>query len=397
MVLDFLVQLRYRGSMKNIALLGSTGSIGTQTLEIANRFPDRFNIISLVANRNVQLLKSQIKKFKPEFVVVSDKKNAEILSKQVDINVVAGEENIVRAATDKRVDLVINSLVGKAGLRPSIEAIKLGKNIGLANKETLVLAGNIVMKLAKKHNVSIIPIDSEHSALFQSLKSGAHREIRRLILTMGKGPIAKMAKKRLSKVTMADVLNRPSWDMGMKINVDSATCVNKAFEVIEARWLFDIPADKISIVVHPQYICHSLVEFKDGSIIAELGTADMKRYTQYALFYPERGVSPKDAFIDLFEKPIVFEKPPFDKFPCLGLGHYVVEQGGTMPAVLHGADTTAVRAFMDKKINFTDIPVIIKKTLDAHEIIEDPDLEDILASENWAEMYAKTLVPDLVE
>jgi 1-deoxy-D-xylulose-5-phosphate reductoisomerase len=378
--------------MKNIAILGSTGSIGTQTLEIVNRFPDLFNIISLVANRNVQLLKYQIEKFKPEFVVVSDKKNAQILSKQVDIEVLAGEENIVTAASDNRVDLVINSLVGKSGLRPSIEAIKQGKNIGLANKETLVLAGNIVMKLAKKHHVSIIPIDSEHSALFQSLKSGAHREISRLILTMGKGPIAKMAKNRLSKVTMEDVLNRPSWDMGMKINVDSATCVNKAFEVIEARWLFDIPADKISIVVHPQYICHSLVEFKDGSIMAELGTADMKRYTQYALFYPDRGVSPKDAFIDLFKKPIVFEKPPFDKFPCLGMGHYVVEQGGTMPAVLHGADTTAVRAFMDKKINFTDIPIIIQKTLDAHELIEDPDLEDILASENWAETYAKTLV-----
>jgi len=392
MVLDFLGQLRYPGSMKNIAILGSTGSIGTQTLEIVNRFPDLFNIISLVANRNVQLLKYQIEKFKPEFVVVSDKKNAQILSKQVDIEVLAGEENIVTAASDNRLDLVINSLVGKSGLRPSIEAIKQGKNIGLANKETLVLAGNIVMKLAKKHHVSIIPIDSEHSALFQSLKSGAHREINRLILTMGKGPIAKMAKNRLSQVTMEDVLNRPSWDMGMKINVDSATCVNKAFEVIEARWLFDIPAAKISIVVHPQYICHSLVEFKDGSIMAELGTADMKRYTQYALFYPDRGVSPKDAFIDLFKKPIVFEKPPFDKFPCLGMGHYVVEQGGTMPAVLHGADTTAVRAFMDKKINFTDIPIIIQKTLDAHELIEDPNLEDILASENWAETYAKTLV-----
>ncbi|MBW2707069.1 MAG: 1-deoxy-D-xylulose-5-phosphate reductoisomerase [Deltaproteobacteria bacterium] len=378
--------------MKNIAILGSTGSIGTQTLEIVDRFPDLFNIISLVANRNVQLLKYQIEKFEPEFVVVSDKKNAQILSKQVDIEVLAGEENIVTAASDNRVDLVINSLVGKSGLRPSIEAIKKGKNIGLANKETLVLAGNIVMKLAKKHNVSITPIDSEHSALFQSLKSGAHREINRLILTMGKGPIAKMAKNRLSQVTMEDVLNRPSWDMGMKINVDSATCVNKAFEVIEARWLFDIPAAKISIVVHPQYICHSLVEFKDGSIIAELGTADMKRYTQYALFYPDRGVSPKDAFIDLLKKPIVFEKPPFGKFPCLGMGHYVVEQGGTMPAVLHGADTTAVRAFMDKKINFTDIPMIIQKTMDAHELIEDPDLEDILASENWAETYAKTLV-----
>jgi len=378
--------------MKNIAILGSTGSIGTQTLDIVQRFPDMFNIISLVAHRNVQLLRDQIKKFQPEFVVVSDERNAAILSKEVDIKVFAGEENIVRAATDDRVDMVINSLVGKSGLLPTIEAIKLGKEIGLANKETLVLAGNIVMPLAKKHNVSIIPIDSEHSALFQSLKSGARHEIRRLILTMGKGPIAAMDKQRLSKVTMQDVLNRPSWDMGMKINVDSATCVNKAFEVIEARWLFDVPADKISIVVHPQYLCHSLVEFKDGSVICELGTADMKRYTQYALFYPDRGVSPKGSFIDLFEKPIAFEKPPFDKFPCLGMGHYVIEKGGTMPAVFHGADTTAVKAFMDKKIKFTDIPVIIQKTMDAHESINDPDLDEILGSEKWAEEYAKTLI-----
>jgi len=378
--------------MKNIAILGSTGSIGTQTLDIVERFPDRFNIISLVAQRNVHLLSDQIKKFHPQFVVMSDESAAEILAKETDIKVFAGEENIVRAATDNRVDMVINSLVGKSGLLPTIEAIKLGKEIGLANKETLVLAGNIVMQLAQKHNVSIIPIDSEHSALFQSLQSGTRQAIHRLVLTMGKGPIAGMDRQRLSNVTMQDVLDRPFWDMGMKINVDSATCVNKAFEVIEARWLFDVPAHKISIVVHPQYLCHSLVEFKDGSIICELGTADMKRYTQYALFYPDRGVSPKGSFIDLFEKPIAFEKPPFDKFPCLGMGHYVIEKGGTMPAVFHGADTTAVKAFMDKKIKFTDIPVIIQNTMDAHEIINDPDIDAILDSEKWAEEYAKTLV-----
>ena len=378
--------------MKNIAILGSTGSIGTQTLDIVERFPDRFNVISLVTHRNVQLLKDQIKKFQPEFVVISDEKNAEILSKEGDIKVFAGEENIVRAAVDDRVDMVINSLVGKSGLLPTIEAIKLGKEIGLANKETLVLAGNVVMQLAKEHNVTIIPIDSEHSALFQSLKSGARHEIHRLILTMGKGPIAGMDKQRLSNVSMQDVLNRPFWDMGMKINVDSATCVNKAFEVIEARWLFDVPAHKISIVVHPQYLCHSLVEFNDGSIICELGTADMKRYTQYALFYPDRGVSPKGSFIDLFAKPIAFERPPFDRFPCLAMGHTVIEKGGTMPAVFHGADTTAVKAFMDKKISFTDIPLIIQNTMDAHEVIDDPDLAAILDSEKWAEEYAESLV-----
>jgi 1-deoxy-D-xylulose-5-phosphate reductoisomerase len=378
--------------MKNIAILGSTGSIGKQTLDIVERFPDMFNVISLVAHRNIELLREQIKKFKPEFIVFSDEDKAEILSQEVDIKVYAGEENIVRAGTDDRVDMVINALVGKSGLVPTIEAIKLGKEIGLANKETLVLAGNIVMELAKKHNVTIIPIDSEHSALFQSLQSGARSEINRLILTMGRGPIADMDKQRLSKVTMQDVLNRPFWDMGMKINVDSATCVNKAFEVIEARWLFDVPSHKISIVVHPQYLCHSLVEFKDGSIICELGTADMKRYIQYALFYPNRGISPEGSFIDLFEKTIGFEKPSFDKFPCLKMGHYVIEKGGTMPAVFHGADTAAVTAFMEKKLKFTEIPVIIQNTMDAHKIIDNPDLDAILHSEKWAAEYAKTLI-----
>lgn len=379
-------------AMKNIAILGSTGSIGTQTLDIVERFPDMFRIISLVANRNIQLLRDQIKKFQPEFVVVSDEKNAEILSKEVDIEVMAGEESIVAASTDHRVDMVINSLVGKSGLLPTIEAIKLGKKIGLANKETLVLAGNIVMKLAKENNVPIIPIDSEHSALYQSLRSGARHEINRLILTMGKGPIAAMDKNRLSEVTIKDVLDRPVWDMGMKINVDSATCVNKAFEVIEARWLFDVPADKISVVVHPQYLCHSLVEYKDGSIICELGTADMRRYSQYALFHPDRGTSPRASFIDLLEKPLTFESPPYEKFPCLGMGNYVIEKGGTMPAVFHGSDTAAVRAFLDQKIKFTDIPIIIQKTMDAHKIINDPGLDAILDAEKWAEAYAGELV-----
>lgn len=380
--------------MKNIAILGSTGSIGVQTLAVADRFPERFNIVALAANRNIVRLKEQIHRFHPEFVVVSDEESARALSRQVSVEVLAGEENIVRAAVDPRVDFVVNSLVGKAGLMPTIEAVKLGKGIGLANKETLVLAGSIVMRLAAEHGAPIIPVDSEHCALFQALKSGSPGEIRRLILTMGRGPIAAMDRGQLERVTMEDVLNRPSWDMGMKINVDSATCVNKAFEVIEARWLFDVPADRITIVVHPQYVCHSLVEFRDGSIITELGTADMRRYTQYALFYPERGISPPESFIDLFEKPLVFEKPPFEKFPCLAMGHYVIEKGGTMPAVFHGADTAAVKGFMEKRIKFTDIPVVIQAAMDAHEVSPDPDLADILAAEQWAEAFARQCIEE---
>ncbi len=374
--------------MKRISILGSTGSIGTQTLEVVDRFPDRFDVVALAANRNIDRLEEQIRRFRPELVVVSDEARARELSRQVNVDVLAGEENIVQAAVHPQVDFVVNSLVGKAGLIPTIEAIKGGKGIGLANKETLVLAGGIVMQLAAEHGAPVIPIDSEHCALFQSLKSGSRREISRLILTMGKGPIAAMDPGQLERVTMEDVLSRPSWDMGMKINVDSATCVNKAFEVIEAHWLFDVPADRISIVVHPQYVCHSLVEFRDGSIITELGTADMRRYTQYALFHPERGISPPEAFIDLFAKPLAFEKPPFEKFPCLAMGHQVIEKGGTLPAVFHGADTAAVKAFMEKKIKFTDIPAVIQAAMDAHEITAAPDLENILAAERWAEDFA---------
>ena len=383
--------------MKNIALLGSTGSIGTQTLAIVARFPERFNVVALVAHRNIELLQRQIERFRPELVVVSDEARARELAGRVAVEVLGGEENIVQAAVHPEADFVVNALVGKAGLVPTIEAIRLGRDIGLANKETLVLAGAMVMELAAAHGAAVIPIDSEHCALFQSLKSGSPGEIRRLILTMGKGPIAAMDRDRLEGVTMQDVLDRPSWDMGMKINVDSATCVNKAFEVIEAHWLFGVPAERISIVVHPQYICHSLVEFRDGSIIAELGTADMRRYTQYALFYPERGISPPEAFIDLLAQPLVFEAPPFEKFPCLSMGHQVIERGGTLPAVFHGADTAAVRAFMEGKITFTQIPAVIQAAMDAHEIETSPDLANILAAERWAEGFARQWIEEHAE
>ncbi len=380
--------------MKNIALLGSTGSIGTQTLAVVARFPERFNVIALVAHRNIELLQRQIERFRPELVVVSDEAKARELAGRVDAEVLGGEENIVQAAVHPEADFVVNALVGKAGLIPTIEAIRLGRDIGLANKETLVLAGAMVMELAAAHGAAVIPIDSEHCALFQSLKSGSPCEIRRLILTMGKGPIAAMDRYRLERVTMQDVLDRPSWDMGMKINVDSATCVNKAFEVIEAHWLFGVPAERISIVVHPQYICHSLVEFRDGSIITELGTADMRRYTQYALFYPERGISPPEAFIDLLAQPLVFETAPFEKFPCLSMGHQVIERGGTLPAVFHGADTAAVQAFMEGKITFTQIPAVIQAAMDAHEIETRPDLAKILAAERWAEGFARQWIEE---
>ncbi|NGX60934.1 MAG: 1-deoxy-D-xylulose 5-phosphate reductoisomerase [Chlamydiae bacterium] len=381
--------------MKKIAILGSTGSIGTQTLDVVRQHFDIFQVIALVANHNIESLEKQIEEFRPQFVVVGDREKGAILQSRVDVEVLLGEENISQAATHGEVDLVINALVGKAGLLPTIEAIKLSKQIGLANKETLVLAGELVMRLSQEYNAPIIPIDSEHSAIFQSLQSGRPSEVKRVILTMGKGPIAKMSKEELRAVTMKDILNRPSWDMGMKINVDSATCINKTFEVIEAKWLFDLPPEKIAIVVHPEYLCHSLVEFTDGSLITELGTPDMKRYIQYALFYPERTTTPCNSFLDLFGQSITFEKPPFEKFPCLSMGHEAISHSGTMPAALHGADTSAVKAFMEKKISFTDIGEIIQKTLSAHTNQHNCSLEEILEAEKWAEGFASKLVEQL--
>jgi 1-deoxy-D-xylulose-5-phosphate reductoisomerase len=255
-----------------------------------------------------------------------------------------------------------------------------------------VLAGEIVIREAKKNNVTIIPIDSEHSALFQSLKSGKKTEIRNIYLTMGKGKIAEMSEEQLKNVTMKDIFSRPAWNMGNKITIDSATCINKAFEIIEAKWLFDVAPSQIKVVVHPEYICHSLVEFSDGSIITELGTPDMRRYTQYALFYPERAQGSLSSFTDLYGKTLNFEKPAFAKFPCLNMGYTVLEMGGIMPAVLHGADHTAVQAYMENKIGFMDIPKIIAATIQKTKNIMNPDINQIIEAETVAQKTAMEIL-----
>lgn len=371
--------------MKRIAILGSTGSIGTQALDIVRQHPDKFKVVGLTAHNNIEKIREQIKEFRPEAVCITDKKKAELFD--TDVVVYQGEDGLKEIAT-LDLDLLINSVVGSAGLIPTLEAIKKGITIGLANKETLVLAGEIVMREAAKHNVAIIPIDSEHSALFQSLKSGKNTEIRNLYLTMGKGKIAEMNDEQLKNVTMKDIFNRPAWNMGNKITIDSATCMNKAFEIIEAKWLFDVAPEQIKVVVHPDYICHSLVEFNDGSIITELGTPDMKRYTQYALFHPERVKATVSSFTDLYGKKLSFEKPSFEKFPCLSMGHIVLELGGIMPAVLHGADHAVVKAFMDNKIGFMDIPKIIAATLQKTKNILNPDVNQIIQAEKDAQNTA---------
>lgn len=372
--------------MKRIVILGSTGSVGTQTLDIVRQHPGKFKVVGLSANHNIEKLQEQIAEFKPEAVCITDTEKSE--SFRTNTVLFKGEEGLKEIATLDS-DLLINALVGSSGLIPTLEAIKKGITIGLANKETLVLAGEIVMREAAKHQVTIIPIDSEHSALFQSLKSGRKSEIKNLILTMGKGKIAEMSQEQLEHVSMNDIFSRPAWNMGNKITIDSATCMNKAFEIIEAKWLFDVAVDQIKVIVHPDYICHSLVEFNDGSIITELGTADMRRYTQYALFYPERVPAPISSFTDMYGKTLRFEKPLFEKFPCLSMGHTVLEMGGIMPAVMHGADHVAVKAFMENKIGFMDIPRVIAATLQKTKNIHNPDINQIIEAEKNAQKTAQ--------
>lgn len=375
--------------MKRIVILGSTGSIGTQALDIIRQHRDKFKVVGLTAHHNIEKLQEQIAEFKPEAVCITDSQKASGF--KTDVPLLQGEEGLKEIATTDS-DLLINAIVGSAGLIPTLEAIKRGITVGLANKETLVLAGEIVMREAAKYNVTIIPIDSEHSALFQSLKSGRNSEIKHLILTMGKGKIADMSHEQLKHVSMKDIFSRPAWNMGNKITIDSATCMNKTFEIIEAKWLFGVSSQQIKVIVHPDYICHSLVEFNDGSIITEFGTPDMRRYTQYALFYPERVEASVSSFMDLYDKTLRFEKPPFEKFPCLSMGYTVLEMGGIMPAVLHGADFVAVNAFIENKIGFMDIPKVIAATLERTKNIPNPNINQIIEAEQNGRQLAQEVL-----
>ncbi|PIS09225.1 1-deoxy-D-xylulose-5-phosphate reductoisomerase [Candidatus Beckwithbacteria bacterium CG10_big_fil_rev_8_21_14_0_10_34_10] len=363
--------------MKKIVILGSTGKIGSQALEVIRSYPKEFEIIGLACGHQSKEFENQIKEFRPKIVAIAEKD---------------GQKGVVKTATHPEAELVVVAVVGLAGLKPTIAAIKAGKDIALATKEVLVIAGELVMKLLQKHKVNLVPLDSEHSAIFQSLKAGSQKEIKQVFLTMGKGPIAKMTKSQLIKVNIKDIFNRPCWSMGQKIGIDSASCMNKAFEVIEAKWLFNLKPEQIKILVHKEYLCHSLVEFIDGSIITELGSPDMRRYLQYALFYPVRKETKVSSLTNLVNKKITFESPPFEKFPCLELGYKVLKAGGTMPAVMHGADTTVVRAFVDGKIRFTDIPKIIVSTMKACRVIKEPTLGQLIKAEKWGQDYSQELI-----
>lgn len=369
--------------MKHVAIIGSTGSIGTQTLEIA-RWNQDIKICALSAGRNIDLLEKQAREFRPEIVGLWDEKLAEELKdrlKDMDIRVVSGMDGLIEIAEYKTSDILVTAIVGMIGIRPTVAAIKAGKDIALANKETLVTAGHIIMPLAKEKGVSILPVDSEHSAIFQSLQGNTHDSIEKILLTASGGPFRGKNREFLKHVKLEDALKHPNWSMGRKITIDSATMVNKGLEVIEAKWLFDVAPENIQVVIQPQSIIHSMVEYKDGAVIAQLGTPDMKLPIQYALFYPERRYMPGDRLDFTKLSSIVIETPDMDTFLGLRYAYEAIGIGGSMPTVFNAANEYAVKQFLDRKIDFLDIYDIIRASMDHHNLIENPDIDEILATE----------------
>lgn len=369
--------------MKHVAIIGSTGSIGTQTLEIA-RWNQDIKICALSAGRNIDLLEKQAREFRPEIVGLWDEKLADELKdrlKDMDIRVVSGMDGLIEIAEYKTSDILVTAIVGMIGIRPTVAAIKAGKDIALANKETLVTAGHIIMPLAKKKGVSILPVDSEHSAIFQSLQGNTHDSIEKILLTASGGPFRGKSREFLKHVKLEDALKHPNWSMGRKITIDSATMVNKGLEVIEAKWLFDVAPENIQVVIQPQSIIHSMVEYKDGAVIAQLGTPDMKLPIQYALFYPERRYMPGDRLDFTKLSSIVIETPDMDTFLGLRYAYEAIGIGGSMPTVFNAANEYAVKQFLDRKIDFLDIYDIIRASMDHHKLIENPDIDEILATE----------------
>ena len=369
--------------MKHVAIIGSTGSIGTQTLEIA-RWNQDIKICALSAGRNIDLLEKQAREFRPEIVGLWDEKLAEELKdrlKDMDIRVVSGMDGLIEIAEHKTSDILVTAIVGMIGIRPTVAAIKAGKDIALANKETLVTAGHIIMPLAKEKGVSILPVDSEHSAIFQSLQGNTHDSIEKILLTASGGPFRGKSREFLKHVKLEDALKHPNWSMGRKITIDSATMVNKGLEVIEAKWLFDVAPENIQVVIQPQSIIHSMVEYEDGAVIAQLGTPDMKLPIQYALFYPERRYMPGDRLDFTKLSSIVIETPDMDTFLGLRYAYEAIGIGGSMPTVFNAANEYAVKQFLDRKIDFLDIYDIIRASMDHHNLIENPDIDEILATE----------------
>jgi 1-deoxy-D-xylulose-5-phosphate reductoisomerase len=371
--------------MKNIAILGSTGSIGRSTLAVIAQNMDRFRVVAMTAGNNIDLFEQQIKTFRPDIAAVADADAAYALSKRLKgTEILSGVEGVNSVAGYAGADFVISAIVGAAGLLPTITAIRAGKTVGLANKEALVMAGDLVMKEAKKNRVKIIPVDSEHSAVSQCLEGRANADIRRIILTASGGPFVNKAKSDLKNIKAEEALKHPNWNMGRKISIDSATLMNKGLEVIEACWLFDMPPEKVDVLIHPQSIIHSMVEFKDRSCLAQMSVPDMKGPISYALSYPERLSDPVPGLELENIGTLTFSKPDHDMFPCLSYAYEAIRTGGTMPAVLNAANESAVYAFLENKIGFTDIPAVTKKTVESHTVNLSPELEDVLEADRWA-------------
>ena len=371
--------------MKRIAILGSTGSIGTQTLEVVRENGD-IEVLGLAAGSNITLLEEQIRQFHPRLAAVWSEEKARELRTRIadtDTKVVSGMDGLIEVSILKDTEILVTAIVGMIGIRPTIEAIKAGKDIALANKETLVTAGHIIMPLAAEKNVSILPVDSEHSAIFQSLQGNEHKAIHKILLTASGGPFRGKTEEELLDIKVEDALKHPNWSMGQKITIDSATLVNKGLEVMEARWLFDVDYDQIEVVVQPQSIIHSMVQFVDGAILAQLGTPDMKVPIEYALFYPERRHLSGERLDFGTLKSITFEKPDYEVFRGLSLALDAGKEGGTMPTVFNAANEKAVAKFLKREIGYLEIIRLIEKCMNAHQIKENPSLEEILATEQW--------------
>lgn len=372
--------------MKKIAILGSTGSIGTQTLDVVREHSDELQVVALAAGSNKERLKEQIQEFHPELVSLSDEKKAQELREELDgekIEVVCGMDGLIEVAGIDSADVVVTAVVGMMGILPTMEAIKKGKDIALANKETLVTAGHLIIPMAKEYGVSILPVDSEHSAIFQSLQGEPRAALDKILLTASGGPFRGKSAEFLETVTLKDALNHPNWSMGPKITIDSSTMVNKGLEVMEAKWLFGVDYSQIEVVIQPQSIIHSMVQYIDGAIIAQLGTPDMRVPIEYALFYPERRSISGDRLDFSKLSQITFEKPDYKVFRGLALAIEAGKTGGTMPTVFNAANERAVAKFLKGEIKYTDIVRSIEKCMEAHKVSAHPDLEEILATEQW--------------
>ncbi len=391
---NLLTFLEIMAAQKNIALLGSTGSIGRNSLEVIRNFPDRFRATCLTTNKNIDLLQQQVAEFQPKVVVVLDECRASELRGRLNgsIEVLSGERGLERVVAHDDVDIVINSLVGFAGLKPTIAAIQHRKRIALANKETLVVAGGLITSLVREYGVELLPVDSEHSAIFQCLVGEDRSHVAKLILTASGGPFLNIAAESFSSLTVEEALNHPNWKMGNKITIDSSTLMNKGLEVIEAHWLFSLPGDRIRVVIHPQSVIHSMVEFIDGSVKAQLAVPDMKLPIQYALSYPERWPM-NGARVDFpAMRLMTFSEPDWNKFRCLRLAFDALSLGGTAPAVLNAANEVAVNAFLDRRITFEKIPTVIERALTLHKTRLRPDIQDIIDADRQTRELAGTLL-----